>query len=202
MQHFHPMRFGARLWICPSWQAPPAPDAVNILLDPGLAFGTGTHPTTALCLEWVDQHGADYDEVIDYGCGSGILALAAAKLGARHVWAVDNDPQALLATRANAANNGVAHLIDAVTPQALPALRTQLLLANILAQPLIDLADRFSAYVSPGGYIVLSGILTQQAASVAAAYQKHFEMAPWVGKDEWIRLVGKKRLQEGPVIHP
>ncbi|MEJ2180588.1 MAG: 50S ribosomal protein L11 methyltransferase [Gammaproteobacteria bacterium] len=103
MKHFHPMRFGRRTWICPSWQSPPQPDAVNILLDPGLAFGTGTHPTTALCLEWLDQHIQGGEKVIDFGCGSGILGIGALKLGAREVWAVDNDPQALVATRDNAA---------------------------------------------------------------------------------------------------
>lgn len=194
MDNFHPMRFGKRLWICPSWRTPPDPAAVNVMLDPGLAFGTGTHPTTALCLQWLDEHGAEYDEVIDYGCGSGILAIAAAKLGARHVWAVDNDPQALIATRENARKNGVGDAISTVTPEALPAIKTPLLLANILAKPLIELADKFSRYVIPGGHIVLSGILVQQKEEVSACYRKWFTVAADTGIDEWIRLVGEKRL--------
>lgn len=193
MDNFHPMRFGQRLWICPSWTAPPEPNAINILLDPGMAFGTGTHPTTALCLQWLDQHGAAHDEVIDYGCGSGILSVAAAKLGAKHVWAVDNDPQALLATRDNAAKNNVPGIIDAVPPQSLTEAYTPLLIANILAKPLIDLSDKISEHVIHGGQIVLSGILTQQAEQVSACYQTWFDMEPWTAKDEWIRLVGKKR---------
>jgi ribosomal protein L11 methyltransferase len=193
MDNFHPMSFGNRLWICPSWRTPPQPDAINILLDPGLAFGTGTHPTTSLCLQWLDQHGAAHDEVIDYGCGSGILAVAAVKLGARHVWAVDNDPQALLATRDNAAKNAVADAIEAVAPGALPAVKTPLLLANILAQPLLELADKFAEHVIPGGHIVLSGILEQQAEQVSARYQQWFDMEPPARKDEWIRLSGRRR---------
>jgi ribosomal protein L11 methyltransferase len=192
MDNFKPMPFGQRLWICPSWCAPPHPEAINILLDPGLAFGTGTHPTTALCLEWLDAHGAEHEQVIDYGCGSGILAVAAAKLGAGHVWAVDNDPQALIATRDNAVKNGVAGRITAVLPDALPALQTTLLLANILAKPLMDFAQRFAQYVSPGGHIVLSGILAEQAEAVAACYHPWFEMASPVIKDDWVRLVGRR----------
>lgn len=192
MKNFHPMRFGQQLWICPSWQAPPDPQATNILLDPGLAFGTGTHPTTALCLRWLDEHGADYNEVIDYGCGSGVLAVAAAKLGAKHVWAVDNDPQALLATRDNAAKNTVAEIIEAVIPESLPRVQTSLLIANILAQPLLDLADNFAQYVIPGGHIILSGILKHQAEMLVDHYQTWFKMEPLVLQDEWVRLAGKR----------
>ena len=190
MVNFKPMRFGERLWICPSWCEPPEPQAINILLDPGLAFGTGTHPTTALCLEWLDGHGADYPQVIDYGCGSGILAVAAAKLGAQHIWAVDNDPQALIATRDNAAKNDVTPAITAVAPAGLPPIRVPLLLANILAQPLMDLADKFAQLVEPDGHIVLSGILRSQAAQVAAAYAPNFTMDAPVYRDEWTRLCG------------
>jgi ribosomal protein L11 methyltransferase len=194
MANFKPMSFGQRLWICPSWHTLPDPNAINILLDPGLAFGTGTHPTTALCLEWLDQHGAQHDEVIDYGCGSGILAVAAAMLGAKHVWAVDNDPQALIATHDNAAKNAVADRIEAVLPEALPAIQTPLLLANILAQPLMDFADRFAGHVLPGGHIVLSGILREQAAQVSACYDPWFKMEPAVTRDEWVQLEGKRRI--------
>ncbi len=192
MDNFKPMPFGHRLWIVPSWTPAPQPEAINILLDPGLAFGTGTHPTTALCLQWLDEHGANHDEVIDYGCGSGILAVAAAKLGASHVWAVDNDPQALIATHDNAQKNTVADNIDAVLPDALPDLQTSLLLANILAQPLMDFAERFAAHVAPGGHIVLSGILAEQAEQVAASYAPWFTMEPATFKDEWVRLNGQR----------
>jgi ribosomal protein L11 methyltransferase len=197
MENFKPMSFGEHLWIVPSWTTPPEPDAVNILLDPGLAFGTGTHPTTALCLQWLDKHSHSQleqcKEVIDYGCGSGILAVAAAKLGARHVWAVDNDPQALIATRDNAEKNGVEQHIDAVLPEGLPDIQTPLLLANILAQPLISLAERFADYVIPGGHIVLSGILVEQAEQVSNTYQPWFEMASPAIQDEWVRLTGRRR---------
>ncbi len=195
MDNFKPMPFGKRLWIVPSWTQPPQPEAINILLDPGLAFGTGTHPTTDLCLQWLDAHGAEHHEVIDYGCGSGILAVAAAKLGAGHVWAVDNDPQALIATRDNAKKNSVDKKISAVLPDALPErppLQTPLLLANILAQPLMDFAERFATHVTPGGHIVLSGILIEQAEQVAACYTPWFAMEPAVFKNEWVRLSGQR----------
>jgi len=195
MDNFKPMSFGERLWIIPSWAEPPQPEATNILLDPGLAFGTGTHPTTALCLQWLDQHSAThgsihYDEVIDYGCGSGILGVAAALLGAKHVWAVDNDPQAIIATHDNATKNNVAKHIKAVLPGALPDIKTPLLLANILAQPLMDFAERFSRHVTPGGHIVLSGILDDQAEQVASCYLPWFDMAGPVLLDGWVRLSG------------
>jgi ribosomal protein L11 methyltransferase len=192
MDNFKPMPFGERLWIVPSWTEAPHPEAINILLDPGLAFGTGTHPTTDLCLQWLDKHGAQHDEVIDYGCGSGILAVAAAKLGAKHVWAVDNDPQALIASNDNAEKNAVSADISAVLPGAFPEIKTPLLLANILAQPLMEFAQRFAGYVSPGGHIVLSGILTEQAEQVAACYAPWFEMDAPLIKDEWVRLSGRR----------
>jgi ribosomal protein L11 methyltransferase len=197
MDNFKPMPFGERLWIVPSWTEAPHPEAINILLDPGLAFGTGTHPTTDLCLQWLDEHGAAHDEVIDYGCGSGILAVAAAKLGAQHVWAVDNDPQALIATRDNAEKNNVAGNISAVLPDALPDLQTPLLLANILAQPLMEFAERFATHVTPGGHIVLSGILAEQAQQVTACYAPWFAMESPFHKDEWVRLSGR-RLDSKP----
>lgn len=197
MDNFKPMSFGEQVWIVPSWTEPPQPDAVNILLDPGLAFGTGTHPTTALCLQWLDAHSRThsmhYDEVIDYGCGSGILAIAAALLGAKHVWAVDNDPQALIATRDNAVKNGVTNSIEAVLPEALPEITTPLLLANILAGPLMEFAEKFAHHVSPGGFIVLSGILSEQAEKVSASYESWFEMEAPVTQDDWVRLDGIRR---------
>jgi ribosomal protein L11 methyltransferase len=186
------MRFGKRLWICPGGQFPEdrPPSAVLIELDPGLAFGTGTHPTTALCLEWLDGASLAGQRVIDYGCGSGILAIAAAKLGAAEVLAVDIDPQALIATRDNAERNGVATRItvrlagdDAPKP-------VDILLANILAGPLESLAAEFARRVHAGGKLVLSGILQNQAAAVASRYAPWFDIAPATVRDEWARLDG------------
>ncbi|MDX1251879.1 MAG: 50S ribosomal protein L11 methyltransferase [Gammaproteobacteria bacterium] len=190
MDNFQPMRFGERLWICPSWRTPPDPAAVNVMLDPGLAFGTGTHPTTALCLEWLDRHDLAAGEVIDYGCGSGILAVAAARLGARRVWAVDHDPQALQATMLNAEKNGVSEIVNVVLPKDLPAMCADLLVANILAGPLAELAPLFAERVRPGGGIVLSGILASQAEEVARHYRRWFVMEPQAEREEWVRLSG------------
>ncbi len=188
MDNFHPMSFGDRLWICPSWHTPPEPDAINILLDPGLAFGTGTHPTTALCLNWLDQADVQDKVVIDYGCGSGILAIAAALLGAKKVIGVDIDPQALEATQANAKRNHVT--IDTYMPEDCPDIKADLIIANILAGPLQQLAPTLTAFAKPQSDIVLSGILASQANSVSQAYQPHFDMAPAVQKEDWIRLTG------------
>ncbi len=193
MDTFRPMRFGERLWIVPSWSEAPAAEAVNILLDPGLAFGTGTHPTTRLCLEWLDQNDPADARVVDYGCGSGVLAIAAAKLGADRVWAVDNDPQALLATCDNAARNDVQERIVTALPEHLPEARCDVLIANILAEPLIALAPRFALLVRPEGRLVLSGILPDQATAVLSAYSDWFEMAPVVECDGWVRLEGRRK---------
>lgn len=193
MDNYHPMRFGTRLWICPSWHQPPDVDAVTVMLDPGLAFGTGTHPTTALCLEWLDAHDVVGKHVIDYGCGSGILAVAAAKLGAQQVWAVDYDPQALHATTLNAEKNTVSTLIHTVLPNDLPRQPTDIMLANILAGPLIELAPLFAELVRPSGAIVLSGILNTQADAVLQRYQTWFDMAPATERDEWMRLSGVRK---------
>jgi ribosomal protein L11 methyltransferase len=189
MKDFRPMRFGERVWICPSWQTPPNPEAVNILLDPGLAFGTGTHTTTALCLEWLDkQTDLSGKTFIDYGCGSGILAITAAKLAAAHVWAVDNDPQALLATKENAKKNHVETAISAVLPEQLPALKADGMLANILATPLIELAATFAAHLNDGAPLVLSGILKEQTDEVIAAYQPYFAITEVTERDNWMRI--------------
>jgi len=193
MEHFAPMQFGQRVWICPSWCAPPNPHAVNIFMDPGLAFGTGTHPTTALCLEWLDAHPPIDHTVIDYGCGSGILAVAAAMLGARRIIAVDHDPQALLATRENAQRNGVAERVETYLPEQAPALAADTLIANILANPLRELAARFARLVKCGGTVTLSGILAEQADDVAAAYRDTFTMQPAVVQQGWVRLDGTRR---------
>jgi ribosomal protein L11 methyltransferase len=190
MDNYHPINFGERLWICPSWQTPPDKNAVNIMLDPGLAFGTGTHPTTALCLNWLDQADVKDKYVIDYGCGSGILAIAAALLGAKKVIGVDLDPQALEATQANAARNGVE--IETFFPEDCPDVPCDLLLANILAGPLQSLAPHLAALTKTGAPIVLSGILDMQAEMVSHSYQPWFDMASPVQKEEWIRLTGLK----------
>lgn len=193
MDGYAPMRFGERLWIVPTGFDAPDPQGVNLLLDPGLAFGTGTHPTTALCLEWLDAHPPLDQVVIDYGCGSGILGIAALKLGAREVWAVDNDPQALVATVDNAERNGVAGRVKAVLPGDLPAVPADLLIANILANPLIELAPRFASLLRPGGGLVLSGILAEQAETVSAAYLAGFAMQPPAQREDWVRLEGVRR---------
>ena len=190
---FHAMRFGAHLWVVPSGEQAPESDAVTIHLDPGLAFGTGTHVTTALCLEWLDAHPPLDREVIDYGCGSGILAIAAGKLGARHVCAVDIDPQALLATRENAGRNGVDRRVEALLPEALDARPVDLVIANILANPLIGLAESLAGHVFSEGYIVLTGILAEQAVDVMAAYRPWFEFRDPVEREGWVLLEGVKR---------
>lgn len=188
MDNFHPICFGEKLWIVPSWHQPPQPEAVNILLDPGLAFGTGTHPTTALCLQWLDNADLTGKTVIDYGCGSGILAIAAALLGADKVIGVDTDPQALEATQANAARNNV--IIETYLPQHCPEIQADLLLANILAEPLIELMPRFLQLTHRQSELVLSGILEAQAVTVHQHYQTEFTMDEAIVLEEWVRLSG------------
>ncbi len=189
LDRFQPMPFGRRLWVCPTGHEPPDPAAVNLMLDPGLAFGTGTHATTALCLEWLDQAELEGCTVIDYGCGSGILAIAAARLGARQVWAVDIDTQALEASERNARQNSVAARIHTCLPNHLPAIQADCLIANILAQPLMELAPTLATLLKPGGQLVLSGILAgEQAQAVLAAYQQWFELISMEEREEWVRL--------------
>ena len=171
MDNFHPMRFGQRLWIVPSWHAAPEPDAVNLLLDPGLAFGTGTHPTTSLCLQWLDAQQLQGKTLIDFGCGSGILAIAGLLLGAEHAVGTDIDTQALEASRDNAQRNQIAdEHFDLYLPEHMPAAPADVLVANILAGPLITLAPDFARAVQPGAYVVLAGLLTTQEARVTRAY--------------------------------
>jgi len=191
MDQFKPMPMGDRLWICPSWEIPPKPDAVNIILDPGLAFGSGTHPTTSLICHWLDQADLRGKTVVDFGCGSGILAVAAAKLGAKRVLATDIDPQAWIATRENAERNHVQ--IELFEPDAVIE-GVDLILANILAQPLIDLEEHFADLLRDGGEIVLSGILQSQVAAVSQAYAKHFVCASPIMKENWALLSAIRRL--------
>ncbi|MCC5809462.1 MAG: 50S ribosomal protein L11 methyltransferase [Ectothiorhodospiraceae bacterium] len=189
MDDFHPMQFGRRLWVCPSNGRVTAADAVVLKLDPGLAFGTGTHPTTALCLRWLDQQQLEGAQVVDYGCGSGILGIAALLLGARHCHGVDNDPQALTASRENAARNGVAQRMALALPDAEPP-PADLLVANILSGVLIELAPRLQRLVKPGGRLALSGILEQQADSVIAAYRPAFLLDPPLIDGDWALITG------------
>lgn len=190
LEHFRPLRLGRRLWICPGDQTPPEPDAVVVRLDPGLAFGTGTHPTTALCLEWLDGATLTGRTMIDYGCGSGILAIAAAKLGAAGVRAVDIDPQALTATRDNAARNDVERRIRTGTPESLERTPADLLVANILAGPLVELAPDLITLIKPGGDLVLSGLLREQVDEVQRAYAAAITWSPMASRDEWACLHG------------
>jgi ribosomal protein L11 methyltransferase len=193
LEAFRPMRFGQRLWVCPDGQPAGAVDAVRVELDPGLAFGTGTHPTTALCLEWLDAQPLAGREVVDYGCGSGILAIAAAKLGAARVHAVDIDPQALTATRENAARNEVSDRVSTTSEPALAPLSADVLVANILAGPLVELGARFAAALRPGGQLALSGLLAEQADAVTAAYRPCFHIDAKTTRDGWVLLGGRKR---------
>lgn len=193
MHSYHPICFGERLWVCPSWITPPEPDKVNVLLDPGMAFGTGTHPTTFLCMLWLDGQPLDDLTLIDYGCGSGILGIAALKLGARRVVGVDIDPQALLATSDNAQRNSLAaDAIPVYLPSEAPHQPVDIVLANILAGPLAELAPQLTALTRPGGQICLSGILANQADEVMAAYDNEFVFDPIAQIDEWVRITGRR----------
>lgn len=190
MKDFHPMDFGHGLWICPHGQRPPADAASVVWLDPGLAFGTGTHETTALCLRWLAANPPRGSRVLDYGCGSGVLAVAALRLGATSATAVDIDPQALEATVENARRNGVADRLSVMAPEELAQHDFDVLLANILAEPLLRLSERFRGLCKPGARLVLSGIQVQQATAVAAAYA---HWCPGLHADalgDWVRLAG------------
>lgn len=194
MDNFHPMQFGKRLWICPSWREVPDPTAVNVMLDPGLAFGTGTHPTTHLCLEWLESLDLAGKTVIDFGCGSGILAIAALKLGASKVIGVDIDPQAITASKDNAERNGVADQLSLYLPEDQPQdLQADVVVANILAGPLKELSPVIKSLVKPQGALGLSGILEQQAEDLNQVYQAWFDMDAPAFKEEWARLSGQIR---------
>jgi ribosomal protein L11 methyltransferase len=184
---------GARLWLAPAADPDVPSDRLVVRINMGLAFGTGEHATTALCLEWLERNVASGITVLDYGCGSGILALAALALGARFAYAVDNDSQALTATRANAALNGAADRLLVDAPEKLPAVAVDVLAANILAGPLVELAPKFATCVVPGGMVVLSGILAAQATRVAAAYAPYLENVEHAERDGWVRLAGIRK---------
>jgi ribosomal protein L11 methyltransferase len=191
LDHFQPIQFGNRLWICPTGKQVYADDPVVIRLDPGLAFGTGTHPTTALCLEWLDGANVQGKTLIDYGCGSGILAIAALKLGAERVIAVDHDPQAIIATNTNAKRNGVSNRLLAVSSNDFQSQHADIVIANILANILVELAPRISRLVNAEGELLLSGILHNQAPQVIAAYNE-FSFAKPARKEDWVRLQGHR----------
>lgn len=206
LEHFHPQRFGENFWIMPSdYPNPPdlGPNPVVLHLDPGLAFGTGTHPTTALCLSWLANNEIAQKTVIDFGCGSGILGIGACLLGAQQVWAIDHDPQAIIATQSNAAQNKIPEnqICVMISEDNIKLPKVDVVLANILAEPLIRLAPMLQAHCLPNGHIVLSGILKEQAQNVLAAYQPWFEFAPIQEQDNWVCLVGTKK-PVGDGSHP
>jgi ribosomal protein L11 methyltransferase len=187
---FEPLRCGERLWVVPSWREPPEPGALNIRLDPGLAFGTGSHESTRLALGWLERVIRGGERVLDYGCGSGILALAAALLGAREVAAVDLDRQALEATTANARANGVA--VRVAAPEQLAPGTYDIVVANILAQPLIDLEPALAARAAPGARLALSGVLASQAPEVIAAYTPRFAAKVAAQEEGWVLIEGRR----------
>lgn len=191
---FSPVKVSNRLWIVPSWHEPPSSDAINIRLDPGVAFGTGSHPTTHLCLQWLDTHVTGEDSVLDYGCGTGILAIAAAKLGAASVLGTDIDPQAVESAAYNARHNEVEARF--VLPAELPSERFSLVVANILSNPLKVLAPALLGRVAPGGRLVLSGVLARQAEEVIEVYRRtdpNVELSVWREEDGWVCIAGTRK---------
>lgn len=194
MEYYQPMKFGDKLWVCPTGQEQAEPGTVCLTLDPGLAFGTGTHPTTALCLEWLAANDVTGKTVIDYGCGSGILAVAALLLGADKAYAVDIDPQAITATESNALKNRVQDNLYCFLPGQFNGLQVTagVVLANILAKPLIDMAAEVSNLLLPEGQLILSGILAEQAGAVIEAYQPYVRLDQLAQSEDWIRLAGRK----------
>lgn len=193
MKNYHAIRCGERLWICPSWQHPPEPEKVNLMLDPGLAFGTGTHPTTFMCLQWIDKQDFTQLQVMDYGCGSGILGIAALLFGAKQVIGIDIDPQALLATTENARRNNLPdNAMPVYLPQRCPAGEVDIMLANILAGPLAELAPTLNKHTRLGGKLCLSGILNVQAKTVMKAYEAWFDFDPITSQEEWVCLTATK----------
>ena len=194
MDDYQPMSFGHRLWVVPTTMEAPDSQAINLRLDPGLAFGTGTHPTTSLCLQWLDQHDVSDKTILDYGCGSGILAIAALLLGASMADGVDIDPQAITASIDNAKTNHVNDKLSVYLPDNYQAKAYDVVMANILSGPLAELAPALSQYTKKNGNIILSGILEEQAESIRQVYQQWFEMAPVVIHDGWAMLSGIKKI--------
>lgn len=197
MEHFHEMQFGRRLWVCPLHIEPPEPEAINLRLDPGLAFGTGTHPTTSLCLRWLDKNINDQNTLLDYGCGSGILAIAACMLGVSQADGVDIDPQALTATFDNAETNHVNAKIETFMPDDFqnqhPDTQYDVVVANILSGPLAELAPMLAGHAKTGGDIVLSGILKEQAKPLIDSYSKYCKMDAPEFEGDWVLLHGIKK---------
>jgi ribosomal protein L11 methyltransferase len=195
IKHYQPMKFGDQLWVCPSWLEPPAPNAINLLLDPGLAFGTGTHPTTSLCLSQIAETPLVGQQIVDYGCGSGILGIATLKLGAEHVLGVDNDPQALAASRENAHRNGIAHSALSIALPGEVALQPlaggiDMVIANILAGPLMELSDILINFLKPGGILLLSGLIEDQAEALISHYSDRISLKIAGQLEGWICLRG------------
>lgn len=194
MDHYQAMQFGERLWVCPWHIEPPEPDATNLRLDPGLAFGTGTHPTTSLCLSWLDQHIQQQKNLLDFGCGSGILAIAALLLGLEQADGVDIDPQALEASLANAKANQVEDRLHLFSAEQFSAEHSQqqyeIVVANILSGPLVELAPTLATHTLAGGDIVLSGILAEQADSIIEAYTPYFKMDAPLIEGDWVLIHG------------
>lgn len=195
MDQFKPLKFGQHLWICPSWLSVDEKDSVVVMLDPGLAFGTGTHPTTSLCLSYLDSLDLKDKDILDYGCGSGILAIAALKLGAKSATGVDIDEQALIASKENAHRNGVEDKLQLImgTDKKLDLPQFPITVANILAGPLAELEPIIASLTQSGGKLALSGILTEQADSVIEAYSKDFVMNKVKDLDGWALLTGTKK---------
>ena len=193
MDDYHPMQFGERLWVCPSWREPPEKDAVNLMLDPGLAFGTGTHPTTSLCLKFLDREVKGEELVVDFGCGSGILGIAALLLGAKRMVGTDIDPQALLATEDNAGRNKIARdVYEVYLPENTPAVEADITVANILAGPLEQLAPTIAGLTRSGGKLALSGLLKEQAETISRCYSEWFTMQAPDVEGDWVVLTGIK----------
>ncbi|MGH8298950.1 MAG: 50S ribosomal protein L11 methyltransferase [Steroidobacteraceae bacterium] len=195
LRDFHAMRFGRRLWVCPQHEQVDDPAAALVRMDPGLAFGTGTHPTTALCLEWLDAYPPEGGQVVDFGCGSGVLALAALRLGARSASCFDIDPQALIATHDNAMANGLSAQVRLCESVGAIAQAADLLLANILAGPLIELAPRFAGILRPGGALVLSGLMAPEASEVTRAYDAWFDIRSYGVRESWVCLWGRRNCR-------
>ena len=199
MDHYHAMQFGERLWVCPMHQEPPDADAITLRLDPGLAFGTGTHPTTSLCLRWLDKNIKQQERILDFGCGSGILAIAACMLGTAHADGVDIDPQALIATHDNAKTNQVEDKITSYLPEDFQNQHSDtkydVVVANILSGPLAELAPTLTQHTKIDGHIVLSGILREQADTVMNAYNNSFVMDKPIFEEDWVLLHGVKNGQ-------